>query len=645
MAFFTGGTDLAGLGEELSKFATKAMTFFMLVATFPKAAFTNASKLFKSLADISNIPNAGGFAQFWSGENDFEGTAKGLNQLAGAKKFFTVCGDLKPIAFTNASKLFDVIKDCSDKGIAYVSLDGLEEKGTALTNFMNKAKGFFTSAEGINTQAVNNVTIAIQKFTSAISKITTTALPNLNAGVSSAFSSMITVVTQAIDTIASKVSTLPNKMGEGIRGSGSALSDAFVAIWKDAVIATSKPVNKLISGANWVLKELGATKRLVSWTPYAKGTHGHRGGNALVNDGRGAELIQMPNGKTFLPQGKNVFIPNAPKGMKVLPAEETARLLGRSSPTYKYAKGTGNFDVYDYYDNPAGLVDRVKSTFVSYKGLSGLKYTLGKSMVDLISTHMVPWAKKMLEEYGEGKYWKWPSTCRIINSRYGPRTRPTKGASTNHGGIDIGASFGTPVLASKGGKVTIAGWSGGYGNLVEIAHRNGWSSRYGHNSALLVSPGQRVRQGQPIALVGSTGVSTGPHIHFEIRHNGGTLNPLSFLGQGFANGGIATKPSIFGEAGAEMAIPLSRDKRDRALDLWAQTGDMLGLSSYTPASDANRSQVNAVENNNYSPVFNFYISGGGDTRATARAVKQAAKEALREMLESMDRRTPSLQVY
>ena len=98
-----------------------------------------------------------------------------------------------------------------------------------------------------------------------------------------------------------------------------------------------------------------------------------------------------------------------------------------------------------------------------------------------------------------------------------------------HEGVDIGASTGTPIYAADGGTVVTAGWNGGYGLCVDIDHGNGVMTRYGHCSSIYVSVGEQVFQGQNIAAVGSTGWSTGPHLHFEIRIDGVAYNPLDFL--------------------------------------------------------------------------------------------------------------------
>ena len=116
-----------------------------------------------------------------------------------------------------------------------------------------------------------------------------------------------------------------------------------------------------------------------------------------------------------------------------------------------------------------------------------------------------------------------------ISSGFGKRKAPKKGASTYHKGVDFAVPIGTAVMASCGGTVTRAGWGSGYGYCVYIQHPDGRSTRYGHLSKVLVKAGQTVSQGQKIALSGNTGVSTGPHLHFEILIGGGQVNPLKYL--------------------------------------------------------------------------------------------------------------------
>lgn len=122
---------------------------------------------------------------------------------------------------------------------------------------------------------------------------------------------------------------------------------------------------------------------------------------------------------------------------------------------------------------------------------------------------------------------RWP-TSGSITSYFGYRNA-FSGASSYHQGIDIANGYGTAIYAADGGTVTYAGWMGGYGYLVEIDHGNGYTTRYGHNSSLLVSVGDKVYKGQQISRMGSTGVSSGNHCHFEIRYNGTAQNPLNYI--------------------------------------------------------------------------------------------------------------------
>ena len=118
-----------------------------------------------------------------------------------------------------------------------------------------------------------------------------------------------------------------------------------------------------------------------------------------------------------------------------------------------------------------------------------------------------------------------------VSSPFGRRSAPKKGASTYHKGIDWATPTGTAVVASSGGTVARAGWGSGYGYVVYINHPDGKQTRYGHLSKVLVSAGQTVAQGQKIALSGNTGVSTGPHLHFEILDHGVAVNPNNVMNQ------------------------------------------------------------------------------------------------------------------
>lgn len=122
----------------------------------------------------------------------------------------------------------------------------------------------------------------------------------------------------------------------------------------------------------------------------------------------------------------------------------------------------------------------------------------------------------------------WPVNG-TITSNFGYRGNPIGGGTGFHEGVDIAVDYGTPVRVTASGKVTMAGWVDGYGNLVEVDHGGGFVTRYGHNSMLLVVVGQEVKTGDIISLAGSTGRSTGPHVHYEVRVNGTPTDPMLFL--------------------------------------------------------------------------------------------------------------------
>jgi murein DD-endopeptidase MepM/ murein hydrolase activator NlpD len=117
----------------------------------------------------------------------------------------------------------------------------------------------------------------------------------------------------------------------------------------------------------------------------------------------------------------------------------------------------------------------------------------------------------------------------MVSSPFGPRPAPTAGASTNHQGVDLSAPQGTPIYASRTGIVTTATYGKSAGYYVSINHGDGFSSIYMHMTHFVVSAGQAVSAGQVIGYVGSTGVSTGPHLHFGISYNGVYVNPANYV--------------------------------------------------------------------------------------------------------------------
>ena len=141
---------------------------------------------------------------------------------------------------------------------------------------------------------------------------------------------------------------------------------------------------------------------------------------------------------------------------------------------------------------------------------------------------VVPQATAVALGKGETTRFAWPARG-TITSAYGPRIHPIYHVSSFHSGIDLALAEGTRVCAAAPGRVVVAGWEGGYGLLVVLDHGDGYSTYYAHLSQIVVSVGQFVEIGQMIARSGNTGLSTGPHLHFEIRRDGVAVDPLLFL--------------------------------------------------------------------------------------------------------------------
>ena len=121
-------------------------------------------------------------------------------------------------------------------------------------------------------------------------------------------------------------------------------------------------------------------------------------------------------------------------------------------------------------------------------------------------------------------------TPAAFTSAFGVRSDPFRGGAAMHPGIDLSGAYGTPIYATADGTVLRSGWnSGGYGNLIEIEHGRGITTRYGHLSAILVKPGDKITRGQLVGRMGSTGRSTGNHLHYEVRIDGRAVNPMPFM--------------------------------------------------------------------------------------------------------------------
>ena len=162
-------------------------------------------------------------------------------------------------------------------------------------------------------------------------------------------------------------------------------------------------------------------------------------------------------------------------------------------------------------------------------------YKTEQAQLEEMIRNAINWSGNLAIYYTGGPMiWPVGKEGTYITSGYGVREHPIQGIVKQHSGIDIGnAGYGAPVIAAKDGVVTYAGWMGGYGNCVIINHGNGIATLYGHGQEIITELGKTVKQGEVIMLVGSTGNSTGPHLHFEVRKNGTPVSPLIYLSEDY----------------------------------------------------------------------------------------------------------------
>ena len=226
----------------------------------------------------------------------------------------------------------------------------------------------------------------------------------------------------------------------------------------------------------------------------------------------------------FLKVGQELRI-NPDKKMYRLVKAEPAKKASTSQPSDKVVEHKVKSG-----DSLSAIARKYKTTIsaiVAENNLSNTVVMAGQTVKVPVSE-----AKDFKVIQGNSKVsraaWKMPVRGRLSDA-YGWRNHPVYRKRLFHAGIDIAAPKGSPIAAASGGRVIYAGRRSGYGNLVIVSHANGYSTRYAHCSRILVKKGQQVKAGQLIARVGATGVATGNHLHFELRKNGKTQNPLTFL--------------------------------------------------------------------------------------------------------------------
>ncbi|MBY0405409.1 MAG: M23 family metallopeptidase [Cyanobacteria bacterium] len=198
-----------------------------------------------------------------------------------------------------------------------------------------------------------------------------------------------------------------------------------------------------------------------------------------------------------------------------------------------------------------------------------------------------------------------------MTSPFGWRTDPFTGSSRFHGGIDIAAPEGSAVYSPQAGVVIYSGVYGGYGNVVVVQHPGDLYTLYGHNSYLLVKPGDRIQPGQMVSMVGSTGRSTGPHLHFEVRQGNGYVNPLDYLGYLQRLAGSRAGQTTLGRM-TPIEAPTGNQPQKEALALQA-TGQVIETSgSVSHRSSGKSSAPKRVNRRSSKKGWNIELIKGSD---------------------------------
>ncbi|UAT29503.1 peptidoglycan DD-metalloendopeptidase family protein [Bacillus badius] len=453
------------------------------------------------------------------------------------------------------------------------------------TGAITRVGGMWTSVKSLFSGGVNNVWTQVVSMGTKIRQGFTTAK---NAATSLA-GQMWQGVKRHFNDIVSGATSLPGKIAAGISKMAGKAVSGITKMGNKMLRAMGKMINGVIDGLNAIMKKLSIDTVINSWPvpQYAKGTSGHKGGLAILGDGGGPELFRTPQGQMGLSPGTDTLM-NLPKGTQVIPARETSQLMGMYNiPAYKKGNVLGNafetgkewiqdaggaiketatkakdiaFDVFSYLSDPSQLLDKVLTNFgVGVPQINGPLGTVASSAFSFIKDKALNYLNGKLPQMVEGPGF---GGAFRRTSNFGRRFHPVDKVWKNHNGIDYAAPVGTPIPSQTAGNVIFSGWRGGYGNAVMVNAGGGYTHLYGHNSKNLVKAGQSVSPGTILGLVGSTGKSTGPHVHYEVRHNGTPVNPDGVGGSlgGFGNfkgGGAAMARTAITQALRMLGKPMS----------------------------------------------------------------------------------------
>lgn len=382
----------------------------------------------------------------------------------------------------------------------------------------------------------------------------------------SAVSSLATTIKNkmrdAYNNMVEGAKKLPGRIGDGIRNLAGKALKGVTSMGNSLLRGMGKAVNGLVGGINTILGKLDIKDRIPKWNvpQYAKGTQGHPGGPAILGDGGGRELFRTPQGVVGLSPATDTLY-NLPKGTSVLSAPKTKKYLGKVP---KYAKGVGDFfsdsyswakdkynkakskasdikdffkdnvkDIWEYASNPSKLVNMmVEKLALKISGGSGVGKIAAGGMNMLIKKTR-DFIKSKFDLFGGGGEGG-VNVFKGLTKTQGFGKASGSNGYFHHDGVDFAGPLGSFIKSVTDGKVSFAGkttggYNGGFGNLVRVVN-GAYEHFYGHLQKVIATSGQPVRAGSTLlGTLGSTGNSTGPHVHYEVRKNGTPVDPMPFL--------------------------------------------------------------------------------------------------------------------
>ncbi|EIT85904.1 tail length tape measure protein [Fictibacillus macauensis ZFHKF-1] len=574
-------------------------------------------------------------------KEQFKGMINGIKKIfSGIKQVFTgfVQGDMTKV-WQGIKTIFSGAISAIRSTIAYKFIAYIVKAiGGFVSNVIGKIKSLWSRIKNFFSDGISNVISGIGRFAgNMISKF-----GDLKNRAIDKFRDMVDYVKK-----------VPGKMADGLAKGKDALVDGAKKLGNGLISGIEWGVNKAIGGVNWVLDKLGSDTRISKWeAPHFKnGTPqgGHKGGLAVVGDGGEHELIVLPNGKMGLSPNKDTLV-NLPKGTEVVSGKKTKQLFGGGKPSDyipAFKDGTGGMwskaaeaakgayhkvkdwgsGIWDWVKDKASigklLINRIAESGFGRMATVPLSMAKGAVVqaVDAGKSYLYKIAQGLMGGSENGGY------AAMVGSSHGRGFGPAFRKTSNYGmrwgrlhkGHDYGAMIGTPIPSQSAGTVIYSGYGvsgsgyGGYGNVVHVAAGGGMSYLYGHMSRRGVMTGQRVSLGQYLGAVGSTGNSTGPHLHFETRRNGVAFSPSAM---GYAKGGFINKEhmAMVGEGNKrEVVIPLERYK-ERAKALWVQAGKQLGILNENKNRSVGLQRLNNYRGTSSTPV--------ADQRDTALLAKQ-----------------------